>query len=207
MPVAAPQCRPRFAAALVAVSIAAGAAAAPAAAAPVFRFPRPLPRYPLPHPSLAIPRVFEQTLRYGIRDTTIIVRLRTVETAVVDDVRTIAAQQTSETTARSTIEECAGEGLKTAGESYRDAVRQAPAGQVPPVSFDLVGEAIAGCIGAVVELPLAQLRSATTTASCRGRSSGFWGWARSGSCSSCAAAHARTDGETAVGSSYRRRSS
>lgn len=137
--------------ALIALSIFGGSAVEPAMAAPPLRLPRIKPRVTIPRiprPPVAIPEGFSTGVKWGIDDPAAILSLDAAETAITADVDETASRVAADAESKARIKECAGDGLKGAGESYRDRVQEASdAGAlIPQPNFDEVGAGIADCM-------------------------------------------------------------
>lgn len=150
--------RPRSVAALAGLSALAGLVAAPAAEAITLRLPKlnpPTAIRALPAPRIALPDDFSVALRYGTDDAAVIASLDDSRTAVASDVDRTATRVAADRESKVSIEQCAGAGLKNAGEGYRDRVREAADAlqEVPAPDFQEVGGLVAGCLQESFEVP------------------------------------------------------
>jgi hypothetical protein len=151
-------CRRGGAAALISLSVLAGSAAAPAGAAPPLRIPqiRPPARItPLPRPPVTVPDDIVRSTIYGTDDPLVISALDDARTAAASGVDDTATRVAADAKSAFSIEQCAGDGLKNAGEGYRDRVREAASAleEVPAPDFSEVGDLVAGCLQSTFEVP------------------------------------------------------
>lgn len=147
----APIHRARSVAVLIALSIVGGSFPELATAAPTLRLPQIKPRVTiprLPRPPVAIPQGFDTSLKWGTTDPELIRLLDEAERGVTVDVDNTASRVAANAESKARIEECAGGGLKAAGESYAKRVQAASdAGQlIPPPAFNEVADGTAGCM-------------------------------------------------------------
>jgi hypothetical protein len=102
----------------------------------------------LPRPPLTLPEGFAESLRYGVPDEDLVAALDTIGSSLKSDVDDTATRVGAAADDVARIKQCAGRGLKGAGESYRSAVVDAyNAGlPAPAPNFETVSAGAQSCL-------------------------------------------------------------